>query len=135
MQVPDCGFVPNGSVLVFIIAKPVSNPTWLVMNGNNRLVVHGMTVKTVFEPDVSANRGIVYAFEAVAPEVAENTPELVFGAKLRPIVAGPRAGALFATLAVYAYHTTKSKFSSVAALVAVTSQVALAVPLLLTSWA
>jgi hypothetical protein len=105
------------------------------MNGNNRLVVHGMIVKTVFELDVSANRGIVYWLEAVAPEVAENTPELVFGAKLRPTVDGPRAGWLFATLAVYAYHTTKSKFSFVAELVPVTSQVALAVPLTLTSWA
>jgi hypothetical protein len=111
------------------------------MNGNNRLVVHGMIVKTVFEPDVSANRGIVNVLEAVvplgngAPEVNANAPELLFGAKLRPTVAGPGAGRLLATLAVYAYHTTKSKFSSVAALVAVTSQVALAVPLLLTSWA
>jgi len=44
---------------VFIIAKPVSNPAWFVMNGNNRLVEHWTTLKRLAAVDVSANRGIV----------------------------------------------------------------------------
>src|SRR3954451_14163917 len=38
VQVPACDVVPNGSDEVFEIAMPVSNPDWLVTNGNNRMV-------------------------------------------------------------------------------------------------
>jgi hypothetical protein len=108
---------------------PVSNPTWFVMNGNNRLVVHGTIVKVVAAVDVSANRGIVNELEAVPPVVAVNAPELVFGAKLRFTVDAPGAGTLVDGLALYRKYTPKSKFSLIAGLVVSTSQVALAVPL------
>ena len=38
LQLPFCAAVPNGSVDVFEIAKPVSNPAWLVTYGNSRFV-------------------------------------------------------------------------------------------------
>jgi hypothetical protein len=102
------------------------------MNGNNRLVTHCTIVKMVFPaPDVSANRGIVYELEAKSPDplaVVNPSPEPVFGANSKFTVAGPGAGELLLGLALYRYHTAKSKLSSVAGLVVNTSQVALALP-------
>jgi hypothetical protein len=57
-QVPACGEVPNGSVEVFEIARPVSKPTWFVTNGNNKTVRQMLTEKAVLAWEVSMNRGI-----------------------------------------------------------------------------
>ena len=38
--------MPKGSAEVFAIATPVSNPAWLVMNGNNKLQVQALMFKT-----------------------------------------------------------------------------------------
>jgi hypothetical protein len=50
VQVPACGvapFDPKGSVEVFAIAMPVSKPSWLVTNGNSRLVVQDVKLLSV----------------------------------------------------------------------------------------
>src|SRR5947207_11498126 len=58
VQGPCCAAVPNGSVDVFEIANPVSNPAMFVTNGNNRLVRHIVTDTMLAAVDVSINRGI-----------------------------------------------------------------------------
>src|SRR6266852_4494629 len=58
VQVPLCGEVRNGSVEVDAMARPVSNPNWLVTYGNSRFVTQGMVVKMLLAVDVSAKRGI-----------------------------------------------------------------------------
>ena len=104
---------------------PVSNPAWLVMNGNNRFVVHWTMVKMLVAVDVSANRGTVNVLEDVRSGSSRmNAPELELGAKLRFTVAVPGGGVLVAGLALYRIHTAKSKFSLVAGLVLMTSQIA-----------
>ena len=71
VQVPAWVRVPNGSVVVFEIAKPVSKPDWLVTNGKSRTVLQRTIDKTLFAEDVSAKRGIGNELEATAPAAAE----------------------------------------------------------------
>ncbi len=61
VQVPLCGVVPNGSVAVAEIARPVSKPPTLVTYGNNKVVKQGTTVKMLLAVDVSAKRGTLAA--------------------------------------------------------------------------
>src|SRR5271157_81313 len=127
VHVPDCCCEPHGSNVVFAIAIPVSNPTWLVTNGNNRFVVHWTMLNRLAGVDAaSENRGIVSVADAATPAEAENAPCVAVGAKLSVTVAGVVvAGGLLAPgLAVYVTKKAKSKFSTVDGLVFKTSQTA-----------
>ena len=97
VQVPACGVVPNGSVDVFEIARPVSNPTWFVTNGYNRIVRQMEILMAVFAVEVSMNRG------TVAEELAVVT--VLVGAKLRFTVPVPEAGLFVPGLATYETKT------------------------------
>jgi len=98
VQVPAWVLVPIGSCEVFAIAIPVSNPDWLVTNGNNSNVWQIVTATMFLAVEVSANLGIVKLPDADEPAVALNGMVGV-GAKLRLIVPVPGAGELFGTFA------------------------------------
>ena len=72
---PDWVRVPNGSVEVFAIAIPVSNPPWLVTNGYNSTVLQSAIENMFCADDVSAKRGIVKELDAAEPAVAENAAD------------------------------------------------------------
>src|SRR5208283_558018 len=73
LQRPDSGGVLNGSVEVFAIEIPVSNPDWpatrnaVVTYGNNSAVLQDTMLRngTPLGMDSSANRGMVKVLEAL----------------------------------------------------------------------
>jgi hypothetical protein len=66
--------VLNGSIVVFAIEIPVSNPVTVVTYGNNNAVLQRLMFRKLLGEDVAeiANRGIVRLFEASPAAVAEN---------------------------------------------------------------
>jgi len=55
---PACGTVPNGSVEVFDMATPVSNPARFVKYGNSRTVWQAAMENAFAALEVSRKRGI-----------------------------------------------------------------------------
>ena len=102
--------VPNGSVVVLAIARPVSNPPWFVTNGYNNTVLQSAIESTVWTEDVSANRGIVEQ-----PEAAHQPLRRTRG-RCRCIAhvdsSSSREGEFAAGLAVKVVHTPKLRDSN-----------------------
>src|ERR1035437_1046451 len=88
LQLPACGAVPNGSVVVFATVTPVSKPAWLVTYGYNKMVRQMLTVKILPVVVPPAKRGMVNVLEATA--------DVAVGAKLRVTVGGDPAGKVLA---------------------------------------
>src|SRR5579864_4990047 len=86
------------------MANPVSNPAWLVTNGNSKCVAHLPMLHALAATEVSANRGI--------GSVAEALTSVLMGAKLPPIVAVPRPGEFAPGLAVYEMYTGTVRLST-----------------------
>src|SRR5215467_13235371 len=91
LQLPAWAPVPNGSVLVFAIASPVSKPAIFVTYGYSRIVRQILMLKMFLAALGSAiNLGIESELEAAAPLLALNVGGA--GAKLRLTVAVPGGG-------------------------------------------
>src|SRR5690242_994955 len=128
MHLPVWAPVPNGSVVVFAIANPVSNPWMFVTYGYNRIVRHILMLNRFLAAFGSAmNRGIGSELEAAAPLLALNAGGE--GAKLKFTVAVPGAGVFCATLDTKVSYTPNFRVSLAFGLVLITSQTAVAVPL------
>src|ERR1044071_8706122 len=98
-QAPFCAPVPTGSVEVFAMAMPVSNPDTLVTNGKSNRVWQILMTRTFLAVEVSATRGMVKLAEAADPALALNGTGGV-GAKLAFTVAVPAGGRLLPGFAV-----------------------------------